>query len=261
MGYWYAGEWHESQQIALNYDDPALIYGASVFTTLRRYGGSIDHPLTQWPAHRQRLRDSLQDLGWPEPDWQQVRLGVEHISQPVVRLAIFPSGVELIFGRELPGDLKQRQTQGVVAQLVADRARSLPQHKTGNYLAPWLAKRQAGDGEAILLDAQGQWLETSTGNLWGWDGSIWYSPAPQWGSLGGIARAQMVQWLQSQGKMVNEKPWERSMVSCLIALAYSNAVMEIIPIHTTVAADPNWGSTSYECGVWQSLRAAIYGNP
>ena len=45
-------------------------------------------------------------------------------------------------------------------------------HKTGNYLACWLAKnagaKKVGAQEAILTSDQGEWLETSTGNLWGW---------------------------------------------------------------------------------------------
>jgi 4-amino-4-deoxychorismate lyase len=31
--------------------------------------------------------------------------------------------------------------------------------------------------EAILVDAAGNWLETSTGNLWGWRDGSWWTPA------------------------------------------------------------------------------------
>ena len=82
-------------------------------------------------------------------------------------------GREWITGRYLPGDLATRQQQGIVGWLadVPIYQRCLASHKTGNYLGAWLALQQTqkyGAREAILIDESGNWLETSTGNLWGW---------------------------------------------------------------------------------------------
>jgi 4-amino-4-deoxychorismate lyase len=241
MSYWHQGQWHNSLDLQIAYDDPGLIYGATVFTTCRVYEKSLDHLLTLWSAHQARLKTSLISLGWTLPTWEQVEQGIHEVIQhspdrPIIRVTIFPDGRELIFGRELPADLAHRQQQGIVAKVLQGFDRSLPTHKTGNYLAPWLAKQQVSPNaaEAILADVTGRWLETSTGNLWGWDGEKFYSPAI--GSLAGIARTYLVQWLQSQGRIVDEQPWDANIIDRFIGLAYSNSVIQLVPIHTVISA-------------------------
>jgi 4-amino-4-deoxychorismate lyase len=236
VSYWYQGELIDSPFLQIAYDDPALIYGASVFTTCRIYGGSIDHPLTMWAAHRQRLASNIQGLGWSAPDWSNVRAGVELMihTHPVIRITLFSDGRELIWGKSLPTDLVDRQQQGIEAEVVAGFDRTLPQYKTGNYLAPWLARRQVAQ-EAILVNAAGDWLETSTGNL--------YTPPLAAGILPGIIRTYLVQWLRTQGKIVNEGHWDEILVNRLNGIAYSNAVVQFIPIHTvsTATGKKNYG--------------------
>jgi 4-amino-4-deoxychorismate lyase len=254
MSYWYRGQWHDQATLHLAYDDPGLIYGASVFTTCRIYAGSIDHPLTLWPLHQQRLQNSLVALGWTMPDWNAVRHGIQLIKQPVVRVTIFPDGRELIFGRDLPVDLCQRQEQGIIAKVMPGFDRSLAHHKTGNYLAPWLAKQQAHPAsEAILINQEGQWLETSTGNLWGWDGNQWYSPRHQ--SLGGVVRTYLIQWLQSQGKIVDEHPWDKNTHQKFTSIAYSNSVVQLLPIHTVILTEDDQQSTQFR---FFAPTAALY---
>jgi branched-subunit amino acid aminotransferase/4-amino-4-deoxychorismate lyase len=261
-GYWYRGCWCAASQLSIDYDHPALLYGASIFTTMRRYQGDLEHPLTMWAAHRDRLQQSITALGWVAPDWSQVLAGIAAVTQPIIRIAIFPQGEEFIFGRELPADLIDQQQRGVTAQLVAGLDRSLPQHKTGNYLAPWLAKRQAGC-EAILVDSRGRWLETSTGSLWGWDGQDFYSPAASTGILPGIARDYLVQWLQSRGKIVNEQPWDAgttlddsaqpNLCERLLAVAYSNCGVQLVPIKLLRGEQDR----HFDCQIWEELRAAF----
>jgi 4-amino-4-deoxychorismate lyase len=241
MSYWYRGKWSTAKVLPITYDDPGLLYGATIFTTCRVYEKSLHHPLTLWSAHQARLTNSLLSLGWTVPIWEQVEAGISAVLQyspdrPIIRVTIFPDGRELIFGRELPADLAQRQQQGIVAKVVQGFDRSLSNHKTGNYLAPWLAKQQIAPdaAEAILTDATGRWLETSTGNLWGWDGEKFYSPAID--SLAGIARSHLVQWLQTQGRIVDEQPWDLDVIDRFVGLAYSNSVVQLVPIHTVISA-------------------------
>jgi 4-amino-4-deoxychorismate lyase len=249
MSYWYQGQWFESKTLSIAYDDPGLLYGATVFTTCRVYEKSIDHPLTLWTAHQQRLIHSLLTLGWTPPSWQQIEQGISEVIQhfpdrSIIRITIFPDGRELIFGRDLPADLAQRQQQGIVAKVVNGFDRSLAAHKTGNYLAPWLAKQLVSPAaEAILTDGAGRWLETSTGNLWGWDGENFYSPVTD--SLAGIARTYLVQWLQSQGRIVDEQPWDLNVIDRFVGLAYSNSVVQMVPIHTVIS----------DCGVQDYLQS------
>jgi 4-amino-4-deoxychorismate lyase len=244
--YWYCGESIESQIINLDISDPGLLYGATVFTTFRTDGiVGIETRLLQEvrfliDLHCDRLRLSIEDLGWRQPDWMRVRSGVEQLIPvfPVLRITIFPDGRELITGRELPPNLVTWQTEGVTA-IIADRqlTRSIPQHKTGNYLAPWLALQQARNQniqEAILTNERGDWLETTTGNLWGYRDGCWYTPLLSAGILPGIARSQIIDLLKQENKSVIEIGWDREWVRELDSIGYSNSVIHLIPINTVL---------------------------
>jgi 4-amino-4-deoxychorismate lyase len=236
--YWYDGRQILAQTIALDINEPGLLYGATVFTTLRtdRLAPVV------YELHCQRLRSSIEELGWHEPDWHRVSQGVECLTPafPILRITIFPDGRELITGRDLPPQLATWQKQGVTV-IIADRkyTRSLPQHKTGNYLAPWLALQQARQQdiqEAILTNDRGDWLETTTGNLWGYRDGCWYTPPLSAGILPGIMRSQILHQLHQQNKSVVEIEWESGWVKELDAIAYSNSVIHPIPIHTVITS-------------------------
>lgn len=57
--YWYNGELIENERISLGIDDIGLLYGATIFTTLRIYQQSLDHPLTHWQEHLERLHSKV----------------------------------------------------------------------------------------------------------------------------------------------------------------------------------------------------------
>jgi branched-subunit amino acid aminotransferase/4-amino-4-deoxychorismate lyase len=240
MHFWYDGGLQpEGASLSLSPTDPALLYGATLFTTLRVYG-DLNDPRTQWDAHIARLTFSLQDLGWVEPDWIKVRQGVQSIATPIRRITLFSDGREMVTGRSLPPDLADRQRLGIVAWVAPAERRSLPQHKTGNYLLPWQCLQQAknhGAQEAILLDTQDQWLETATGNLWGYGQGQWCTPPITDGILPGIARQQIIQHINNQGKTVREIPWDATTIAQFEALAYSNCVVELVPIRQVIWGD------------------------
>ncbi|MEW6493828.1 MAG: aminotransferase class IV, partial [Cyanobacteriota bacterium] len=124
--------------------------------------------------------------------------------------------------------------------------RSLPTHKTGNYLSAWLAgqaARRVGAAEAILIDANGNWLETSTGNLWGWQEGCWWTPSLDAGILPGVVRSQLINWLKAQNYNVQEATWDTKRVLQFESIAYTNSVVEIVPIHTVLTP---FNSFTYE---------------
>lgn len=234
--YWYNGQLFEQDTICLSINDLGLKYGATIFTTLRVYKQSLEHPLTQWEAHLNRLKNSLEAFNWCIPNWQNIAQGARHLitTYPVLRITIFPDGREWITGRFLPENLSQFQQQGIKGWLAPHFPfqRTLNTHKTGNYLGAWLALQQAktlGFQEAILEDSQSNWLETSTGNLWGWKQGIWYTPALKSQILPGIGRQQLINWLHQQTIKIEENQWTSSWVKSLEIIAYSNSVVEIIP--------------------------------
>lgn len=235
--FWYDGQLINSPQIKLEINNPGLCYGATVFTTMRVYDQSLNHPRTCWLAHCGRLRIAIKAFNWTQPNWQQLQQGVESLSNhyPVLRIAVFPDGKEWVTGRNLPCDLQQRQEQGITAWLAQDSLyrRDLSSYKTGNYLAAYLARHQAlslNAQEAILVDAQGNWLETSTGNLWGWKDNCWYTPSLDSGILPGVARARWLSFFRTEAVRVIENVWTPEFASTLTALSYSNCVIDLVPI-------------------------------
>lgn len=242
--FWYRGELHDGSTLSLSVNEPGLLFGATVFTTLRVYGDSLDHPLTAWSDHCDRLQTTLQSFRWTSPDWQQVRTGAECLREhhPILRITLFPDGTELITGRPLPENLSHQHHTGITAWLDEDAqfSRSLPAHKTGNYLAPWLALQTAqrqGAEEAILTDPNsGNWLETSTGNLWGWADGCWWTPPLTDAILPGIGRSHLISRLKWQNRGIREHPWIPQQVSTFDAIAYSNCVRQVVPIHTVLTS-------------------------
>lgn len=239
--YWYGGELIDSEFFQLNINEPGLCYGATIFTTMRVYDTTLTHPLTSWKAHCDRLKTTIEAFNWQQPHWQSLEKGAELLCQhfPVLRLTIFPDGKEWITGRSLPPDLQKRQTQGIIAWVAKDSLyrRQLPQYKTGNYLSAYLARNQAlnlNAQEAILIDAEGNWLETSTGNLWGWKDNCWHTPSLDTGILPGIARSRWLNFWQNHNIQVRENIWTVEFVKTLKALAYSNCVVDFVPIKTVI---------------------------
>lgn len=237
--FWYDRKLIDAQQLHLDLTDPGLCYGATSFTTMRVYHKSLDHPLTSWQAHCDRLQTSLLAFHWQQPDWQQLRRGAQILAEsfPVLRMAVFPDGREWITGRSLPANLEKLYADGITAWVAEDSLyrRDLPQYKTGNYLSPYLARNQALSfkaQEAILIDSQNNWLETSTGNLWGWKNGCWYTPSLESGILAGIARSRWLHFFQSRKIKVSENIWSPKFISTLEAIAYSNCVVNWMPIKT-----------------------------
>jgi 4-amino-4-deoxychorismate lyase len=234
--FWYNGKLIEGNNFQLQVNDPGLLFGATVFTTLRVYDRSLTHPLTNWKAHCDRLMESLETFGWELPKWERIQQGAEILlsHHPVLRITIFSDGRELIIGRSLPENLEERQQKGGIAYLASSPlySRHLPGYKTGNYLGAWLALQQAqklGAHEAILTDEEGNWLESSTGNLWGWKDGCWYTPPLDAGILPGITRSHLLNWLKFQDIRVEEDTWNWELVNSLEAIAYSNCGVEVIP--------------------------------
>ncbi|OKH17291.1 aminotransferase class IV [[Limnothrix rosea] IAM M-220] len=236
MGYWFAGHWFEGTDLTLSVTDPSFLFGATIFTTLRVFEGDLQSPLSHWPAHCDRLHNTIKQLNWPQPNWQAIKMGATKVAEfyPVVRITLLHDGRELIIGRQLPTELVTKQQRGIQAWLAADGIyrRSLADFKTGNYLGAWQALQGAiaqGAGEAILIGVHGDWLETATGNLWGFDGEQWCTPPAQ-GLLPGVMRAHLMSQLQHTGQSIVEIPWTSEHLKQFEAIAYSNSVVGVIPL-------------------------------
>ncbi|MBL1210888.1 aminotransferase class IV [Geminocystis sp. GBBB08] len=230
--FYYDGELQENNHIQLDINNYDWLYGATVFTTLRVYHKSLNYPLTNWQNHCDRLKSSITEFEWIMPDWERIVRESKYLLNyfSVLRITIFPDGKELIMGRELPLNLEEKQEKGIQGLVCLDSKikRSLALHKTGNYLAPYLALQQAKNqdyDEAILTDINNNWLETSTGNLWGYKQGIWFTPDLDTGILPGIVRSMII---KNANFPIKINHWTSEFVEDLEAIAYSNSVVEII---------------------------------
>ncbi len=246
MAFWYSGAlfegglFEQDGAAALPLDNAGLRFGATVFTTMRVYDQDLAHPLTQWQKHCDRLTDSLQAFGWQPPNWAALHSGCEALKSrySILRITLFPDGNEWITGRNLPALLAQQQASGIACWVAPpDYTRSLPAHKTGNYLACWLARQQAnchGADEAILTNDQGDWLETSTGNLWGWAQGQWWTPLDT-PCLPGLMRDYLRRLLSANGQRVVGQRWDLQQLMRFEAIAYSNCAVQLLPVHTIIS--------------------------
>lgn len=231
--FYYNGQFYENDTISLDINDSTWLYGATIFTTMRVYNQSLKHPLTNWQKHCDRILNSIKQLDWQEPNWQLIEIEIKELLPhfPVIRISIFPDGRELIIGRQLPVNLEEKQSKGIKGLVCLNPSlkRAIPEHKTGNYLTSWLALQEAKKKdyqEAILTNSQQHWLETTTGNLWGYKRGIWFTPDLGEGILPGIARQTIIEKADFPIK-INQ--WTSEFIKDLEAVAYSNSVVEIIP--------------------------------
>ena len=100
------------------------------------------------------------------------------------------------------------------------------------------------------MDAEGNWLETTTGNLWGLRSGVWITPPLESGILGGVMR----EWLLKNGPDRCCKPWTPELVQTLEAIAYSNCVVGLVPIQEVVGVG-EWASA--ECNAFKTLQAQV----
>ncbi|MCU0550446.1 MAG: aminotransferase class IV, partial [Leptolyngbya sp. Prado105] len=103
--------------------------------------------------------------------------------------------------------------------------------------------------EAILTDHEGNWLESSTGTLWGWKDDAWWTPPLTDGILPGLLRSYLLKSLSN----AIEKTWTPDLVREFSAIAYTNCVMEVIPIHTVLDREIKHHYTTHSPGL-QLLR-------
>ncbi|NEO01279.1 MAG: 4-amino-4-deoxychorismate lyase, partial [Moorea sp. SIO3I7] len=54
------------------------------------------------------------------------------------------------------------------------------------------------------------------------------------GILPGVMRSHLIEWLTCQNQRVCEEPWSPELVRQLEAIAYTNCVVEVVPIHRVI---------------------------
>ena len=207
--------------------DHGLLYGASVYETLRTYGGKpflLD-------AHLARLRESARGicLSLPFSDSQlkeEVRktLGASNNPESALRIIVTCGEGDLGYDPALcaspslillayplvppPSEVYER---GVAVSLVSIR-RNLtdalnPVVKSGNLMNPrlaWIEAYRKGAYEALMCNYKGELTECAMSNLFLIKHEVLKTPAPESGILPGLTRNLVLQVARDQSMNAQE---------------------------------------------------------
>ncbi len=220
-----------------------FLYGASLFETLRIYGGRF----FRLPAHLARMARSAEALRFrcPAPGEMEsaLRAVIEAngIADGRARLTLFrgdsPESSHLLASASpgIPYSEEQRRV-GLRAQISAlrlDPRSPLAGHKTGNYLPNLLAReaaRQAGCEEAILLSQDGSVAEGSASNLFLATKGELVTPDLASGILAGITRRVVLDLAEELGIEAAERGVRMAELESAGEVFLTNSLMEVMPL-------------------------------
>ncbi|MGC8783203.1 MAG: aminotransferase class IV [Armatimonadota bacterium] len=248
---WCNGQLCAESEILLPVRDTAALYGASLFETLRCYGG---HPF-RLEQHLQRLR------GW----MNRLHLfagarGRADLETPVVQHAIaslleangllggdarlrltvtagseeIPPSCFILAERISPEQIAKWQA-GITAVLLPDPRGVIrgEQPKWGNYAwhieAQLLAKTQGAD-EAIWFNREGYVTEGAFSNVFVWYGECLLTPPLEEGVLAGITRQVVFEIATQLGVDCREERIPASLLPHAQAIFLTSSVREIVPV-------------------------------
>lgn len=245
---WCNGHFQPAHRSAVSPLDRGFLYGDGVFETLRAERGRILYP----EDHLARLAASAEELRipWPAVDWGAVagellrrnvlgarparvkfiltrgrepRLGLPRATRPTA--CILAEAYQPPTGNQYASGWRVRLCQSVDAPVLA-------RHKSLNYLVSLWARQEAidaGDDEALLLDASGQLAEASAGALlYRLDGRWWQPASPR--QLAGITRRHVIAELARQGMPTQERETRVEDLGQMETLWIMNSMLGIMPV-------------------------------
>lgn len=256
--------------------DRGLLYGDSVFETLRTYGGHV----FELEAHLTRLKKSaeLVAIPWLE-DFESLgsetraQVAAAGFSEAYVRIMITrgegplgllvdrelrPRRITLIAELSLPSEESYERGARVSSFVVEPRfgLKELAGAKMGNYVLGSRALREArlaGSDEAIFVDRRGVVSEGATSNVFFVRGEMLLTPAED-GILAGITRAVVLELAQESGLEVR---FEAPTVDELVAadeVFITSSLRGIVPV---VGIDGQTAGSGAMGPVTRRLRALL----
>lgn len=265
------GEFLQLDQTGLPPNDGAILFGDTLFETLKAKKGRICF----LDDHLDRLRLSARLLGFPV-DSERMRSALQatavRLTAPVARLRLtvsrgsfdgldFPSSGNshffIIAAPYREPDQKERE-QGAVCIFAPNQRVNplshLPQMKRGNYADCLYAvnhARQKGAREALFRTRDHQLLEGATSNLFILrKGQLLTPPAGEL-VLAGVLRRRILQAAESLGLPAKERPVTVEELFSADEAFLTNALIETLPIAMVEGRPLRRGSWS------ERLRKAI----
>jgi branched-chain amino acid aminotransferase len=238
------------EKACLPINDGAVLFGDSLFETLKAYGTTIRY-LEQ---HLERIEHSCRLLAMPFDRQQLIeslRATAARLSDPVSRLRLtvsrgpftslaFPPaqhGHFLITAAPYSEPTDDERRRGAACVFAPNRRVNplshLPQMKRGNYADCLYAAnfaRQNGAREALFISETGQILEGATSNLFIVQKNALVTPPAGPLVLDGILRRQVLNRAQSLGMAIVEKSITKGELLTADEAFLTNALIDILPI-------------------------------
>lgn len=246
------GEVVPAAEASVPADDRGFLYGDSVFTTLRCYGG-VPFRLER---HCARLNASLRspDVRIPydvDPDTLGTDVArlveLNGCPEAVVRFAVTrgrgvgalpppearPTTVLMVSPHRADARLYREGARLVVSSVRRDPRGRLGRHKLGSYFPSLLARREAaerGCDEAVICDTDGHWLECACSNLFAVVDGALVTPDTTANILPGIAREVVVECARELGLAVFLQEIDLGVAARAEEWFVTNSVQEVVPI-------------------------------
>lgn len=231
-------------------DDGAVLFGDTLFETLKAKGGRIrfleEHldrlelaaRLLAFPIERQKVREALletaQRLAAPVA---RIRLTLTRGSFSGLQLPPAAQGRFFILARPYAEPTDSERAAGAVCMIAPNRRVNplshLPQMKRGNYADCLYAAdfaRRRGAREALFVTAEGCVLEGATSNLFACQGNTLVTPPAGELVLAGIMRRQVLRAAATLGLRVEERALPLDELFAADESFLSNSLIDLLPV-------------------------------
>ena len=247
---WKDGQLLPADEVTLNVRDGAILYGASLFETLRCYSG---HPF-RLEAHLRRLRYWLERLYLFAHSRDRVDLSFSTLRDATARLLdacglqeedarlriTVTAGSERCPPRcflvvdQITAEQRAQWQAGVQAILLPDpRSAQAELPKWGSYawhIEAQLQARAHGAQEAIWVNREGYVTEGAISNVFIWHEERLKTPPLQEGILAGITRQVVFEIAERLRIPCNEERIPAHALHEAQAVLLTNSVREIVPV-------------------------------
>lgn len=244
------GSFIHMAEACLPLDDGAVLFGDTLFETLKARGGRIrfleEHldrielaaRLLVFPFERQAVREALletaQQLAAPVA---RLRLTLTRGSFSGLQLPPAALGRFFILGRSYAEPTESERAAGVACVVAPNRRVNplshLPQMKRGNYADCLYAAdfaRRRGAREALFVSAEGCALEGATSNLFALQGDTLVTPPAGELVLAGIMRRQVLRAAAGLGLQVKEGDLPLDELYAADEAFLSNSLIGLLPV-------------------------------
>lgn len=201
--------------------DLGITTGLGCFETML----AIDGVVQDWPDHRKRLLEGLEQLGIPveEPDWQMAFrevLSANELAKGEARVRVTVQATAAEEGtffraaasRVMVAAVRYRKLTGSVRLVTSPFTRNSQSALAGVKCLSYAdsvvilnAAQAAGGDEAMIGNERGEICEAATANVFFCLEGKWFTPPLSSGCLGGVERSKVIAAAKQRGESICEE--------------------------------------------------------